>query len=106
MFTAGMDKPIPAVPAGLNRSRNLTGAPKQFDNNLHAKRKSHAPLITATHTQILGLITFEHHSVGPGAVCEARGGGGLKASQWASARHRGALRRGPGGLMALGWFGY
>ena len=106
MFTAGMDKPIPAVPAGLNRSRNLTEAPKQIDNNLHAKRKTPAPLITATHTHILGLTTFEHHTVGPGAVCEARGeGGGWRQLQWASARHRGAPRGGPGGLMALGWFG-
>ena len=62
------------LPAGLSRIHNLTEAPKQIDNNLHAKRKSPVPLVTATHTRILGLITFEHHTVGPGAVCEARGG--------------------------------
>ena len=65
------------LPAGLNRNRNLTEAPKQIDKNRNAKRKSPAPLINATHTHILGLITFEHHTVGPGAVCEARGGGAV-----------------------------
>ena len=93
------------LPAGLNRNHNLTEAPKQIDNNLHAKRESPAPLVTATHTHILGLIAFEHHTVGPGAVCEARGGR-LYASQWASTHHRGALRGGLGWLMAWGVFGY
>ena len=95
---------IAKLPAGLNRIRNLTGAPKQIDVSCQAK--THASSLIHwnpyAHTWAHHLWAMHHRALG----CLRGPGDGLWASQWASARHRGALRGGPGGPMAWGRLGY